>query len=396
MNKRLMLIYSIVLIDVIAGSAIWPVFPDFVRSLEKPQIWLAVGTAIFLGIQLVTAPLLGKLSDSMGRKPVFILSAFGTFFSLLFLLPIKAWSYFANRTSDGVTNGVYAAVRSAVTDISDEKDIMRNVGMEGTIVSVGFVVGPMLAGLLLSVTNVVGDAATFLLICLGLVVSSLNVVLCFFFQETLKNRTALSRKDIVKQLVTALNISQLWNKINLKDQATPGLLKVITLQFFLTLSLGYYPYFITYMSIGALQLSAKEISYFFIYFGALSIFGYYFFYTYVVNKINHQRFIVWMALFGIATHIAYANVGTSLLALYIIVTIDTVTISLLPGVLDGLVAQFSKDEDRGELFGITQALNGIASIATTIVFGVISIWSLEVPFYWFAVCLIPLVVLKIK
>jgi len=357
---------------------------------------LAAGTSIFLGIQLVTAPLLGKLSDNIGRKPVFIISTIGTFFSILFLLPVRAWSYFANRTVDGLTNGVYAAVRSAATDISDEKDILQNVGIEGTIISVGFVIGPMLVGVLLSVTNAGGQDATFSLICLGLAVSALNVVLCFFFQETLKNKTALSRKDMAKEMAIALNITQLWNKIKLKDMASPGLLKVIIIQLFLTLSLGYYQYFITYLSIGSLQMSAKDISYFFIYFGTLSIFSYYFFYTYVVNKINHQKFIVWMALIGIATHIAYANVGTSLLAIYIIVTLDTITISLLPEVLDGLVAQFSKVEYRGELFGITQALNGIASIVTTVVFGVISIWSLEVPFYWFAVCLIPLVILKIK
>ncbi|MFN0049148.1 MAG: MFS transporter [Cytophagales bacterium] len=395
-NKRLLLVYLIVLVDVIAGSAIWPAFPAFVSGLEKPQIWLAIGTALFLGIQLSTAPLLGKLSDNVGRKPVFIISAIGTFFSLLLLSPIKAWSYFANRTADGFTNGVYAAVRSAVTDISDEKDIMENVGMEGTIVAVGFVIGPMLAGLLLSVTNATGEAATFSLICMGLIVSAINVVLCLFFKETLKNKTSLTSSEVLKQMREALDITQLWNKLLLKDKASPGLLKVVILQLFLTLSLGYYSYFITYLSFGALHLSVRDISYFFIYFGTLSIFTYYFFYTYIVNKIHHQSFIICMAVMGIATHVAYANTGTSLLAMYVIVTLDTITISLLPGVLDGLVAQFSEDEDRGELFGITQALNGVASLATTVVFGVVSVWSLEMPFYWFAICLVPLVVLRIS
>ncbi|RZK19370.1 MAG: hypothetical protein EOO56_14260 [Hymenobacter sp.] len=69
-NARLLLIYTIVLLDVILGSALGLVMPQFVQGLAQPQLWLTLGTALFLGIQLVAALLLGTLSDQVGRRPV--------------------------------------------------------------------------------------------------------------------------------------------------------------------------------------------------------------------------------------------------------------------------------------------------------------------------------------
>jgi len=72
MDKRLYIIYAIVLIDIAIGSVIWPILPELVKNGKNPAFLLSVGTAIFLGVQLFTAPLLGKLSDKYGRRPVFL------------------------------------------------------------------------------------------------------------------------------------------------------------------------------------------------------------------------------------------------------------------------------------------------------------------------------------
>ncbi|RZJ95320.1 MAG: MFS transporter, partial [Hymenobacter sp.] len=136
--------------------------PAFVRGLPQPQLWLAVGTGLFLGVQLLSAPLLGRLSDGYGRRPIFLLSALGTLLATALLLPVRAGVYFANRTADGLTNGLYAAARSAITDISPPEQLFRNLGLEGSLVSLGFVLGPLAAGLLLSLLHVpVGLQATY-------------------------------------------------------------------------------------------------------------------------------------------------------------------------------------------------------------------------------------------
>ncbi|HEY0111076.1 MAG TPA: MFS transporter, partial [Fibrella sp.] len=88
-DRHLLHIYAIIFIDVVVGSIIGPVLPQFVRGHAQPQLWLALGTALFLGVQLISAPLLGKLSDGYGRKPIFRLSSVGTFIADCMLLPVR-------------------------------------------------------------------------------------------------------------------------------------------------------------------------------------------------------------------------------------------------------------------------------------------------------------------
>ena len=79
--------------------------------------------------------------------------------------------------------------------------------------------------------------------------------------------------------------------------------------------------------------------------------------------------------------------GTSVLWLYILVTVDCLTLSLIQGLIEGLMAQLTSDEDRGEIFGINQALQGVASFVTTVIFGILSLIDLRLPFAWFGTCL---------
>ncbi len=82
----------------------------------------------------------------------------------------------------------------------------------------------------------------------------------------------------------------------------------------------------------------------------------------------------------------YGLVGTSVVSLYVLVTIDCLTISLIQGLIEGLMARHTTDTDRGEIFGLNQAMQGLASIVTTLIFGGLSLVDLRLPFLWFAVC----------
>jgi DHA1 family tetracycline resistance protein-like MFS transporter len=85
-SLRLLLIYVIMLLDVIIGSASGPVLPQFMQRLPQTQLWPTLGATVGIGVQLVSAPVLGTLSDQVGRQPLALVSAVSTLVANLFLL----------------------------------------------------------------------------------------------------------------------------------------------------------------------------------------------------------------------------------------------------------------------------------------------------------------------
>ncbi|WP_426061959.1 MFS transporter [Hymenobacter sp. B1770] len=386
-TRTLPLLYAIILLDVVVGAAVGPVMPDFVRGLPEPQLWLSVGTGIFLGVQLFSAPLLGRLSDGYGRRPIFILSAVGTLAANALLLPVRAGLYFVNRVSDGFTNGMYATARSAITDMSPPEHLFRNLGIEGAIISLGFVLGPMAAGLLLTVLQVPPGQQAGYVVGLAVALGALNVLLSLWLPETHQQRNGVRGAELRTELGLAINPLTLWKRLQAKNASNPGIRRIVLTQVALTLSLGYYFYFVPFVSMGELQLDARGISYLFMYFGALSIVLNYVFYTYFADRLNQRRAIVWLALLGTPVLLGYGLVGTSKATFYVLVTLDCFTLSLIQGLLEGRLARRTTEVDRGEIFGLNQAFQALASFGTALVFSGLSVLDLRLPWAWFALCL---------
>ncbi|MBO0360033.1 MFS transporter [Hymenobacter sp. BT186] len=386
-TRQLWLLYAIILLDVIAGAAIGPVMPEFVRELPEPQLWLSIGTGVFLGVQLFSAPLLGRLSDGYGRRPILIVSAVGTLLANLLLLPVRAGLYFVNRASDGLTNGMYATVRSAITDISPPERLFKNLGVEGAIISLGFVLGPMAAGVLLTTLHVPPTQQAAYVVGLAVVLATLNIGLSLWLPETHQQRNGVRGAELRTELALAVNPLTLWARLHAKDAANPGIRRIVLTQVALTLSTGYYFYFVPFMSLGELRMDARSISYFFMFFGVLSIGLNYVFYTYFADRINQRRAIVWLAALGTPVLAGYGFVGASRTALFGLVFLDCLTLSLIQGLLEGLLARRTTEADRGEIFGLNQAFQGLASFTSTLVFGALSVLDLRLPWVWFTLCL---------
>ena len=392
-DRRLPLLYAIILVDVIVGAAVGPVLPEFVRGLQQPQLWLSVGTGVFLGVQLFSAPLLGRLGDGYGRRPIFILSAVGTLLANVLLLPVRTGLYFVNRVSDGLTNGMYATVRSAITDISPPERLFRNLGIEGAIISLGFVLGPMAAGLMLTFLAVPpGQQATYV-VRLAVALAALNIGLSLWLPETHAQRGGVRGAELRAELARSVNPLTLWARLREKNEQNPGVRRIVLTQVALTLSTGYYFYFVPFASLGPLHLDARQISYFFMYFGALSVGLNYVFYSYFADRINQRRAIVWLAALGAPVLAGYGLMGTSKVALYVLVTLDCFTLSLIQGLLEGRLAHRTTEADRGEIFGLNQAFQSLASFGTALVFGGLSVLDLRLPWAWFALCLAAVAVL---
>jgi len=142
-----------VVIDVIGIGLIIPVLPrlvgEFTSNRETQTYWYGLLTVTFGLMQFLCAPLLGALSDRYGRRPVLLASMAGM--GLMFFLTTQVTSVIAllmTRILGGALSANMSVANAYVADVTPPEDRARNLGLVGAAFGVGFILGPMLGGLL--------------------------------------------------------------------------------------------------------------------------------------------------------------------------------------------------------------------------------------------------------
>ncbi|WP_258100509.1 TCR/Tet family MFS transporter [Marinoscillum pacificum] len=143
-----------VLIDVIGVGIILPVVPALIKELTGGSTsdasiyggWLMFAYAF---MQFICAPIVGALSDQYGRRPVLLLSLFG--FGLDYILagfaPTIGWLFVA-RVVAGVTGASFTTANAYIADVSEPEKRSQNFGMVGAAFGLGFIIGPLIGGVL--------------------------------------------------------------------------------------------------------------------------------------------------------------------------------------------------------------------------------------------------------
>jgi MFS transporter, DHA1 family, tetracycline resistance protein len=149
MNKRLLNVGLIVLIDMLGFALIVPLLTFFADSFGATELQTGLLVSSYALMQMIAAPILGRLSDRYGRRPVFLISIFGTFIGFLILgFANSLWWLFASRILSGLTAGNISVAQAYIADVTDEKNRARGMGMFGAAFGIGFILGPALGGLL--------------------------------------------------------------------------------------------------------------------------------------------------------------------------------------------------------------------------------------------------------
>ncbi len=148
-NRLLFSIILVVFIDLLGFSLILPLLPYYAETFKANSFVTGLLVASYAAAQLVGAPLLGRLSDRYGRRPILIASIFGTFLGFLLLGFAKSLAMlFAARILDGLTGGNLSIAQAYITDVTEAKDRSRGLGMIGAAFGLGFIIGPVTGGFL--------------------------------------------------------------------------------------------------------------------------------------------------------------------------------------------------------------------------------------------------------
>lgn len=143
-----MTLWTTVALDLVGFGIIVPILGRYAERFGANGFQVGLLFASYSLAQLLFAPLLGALSDRIGRKPVIVVSLVGTAIgSLVTGAAGSLWLLFVGRIIDGASGGSLSVAQAAVADISSPEQRPRLVGMMGAAFGVGFVLGPAIGGL---------------------------------------------------------------------------------------------------------------------------------------------------------------------------------------------------------------------------------------------------------
>lgn len=181
--KRVLPIFVIVLTGLLGLTIIIPLLPLYAASYGADPFVIGLLGATYPIMQFIGAPVLGRLSDRFGRKPVLLVSQLGTVIGFLLMgFAGSIWMLFLARIIDGLSGANISTAQAAITDSTTEKTRTQGLGLIGAAFGIGFTIGPVVAFATLAVTGNSYQAVAFVAAAFAAIAFGLT---WFWFEESL-------------------------------------------------------------------------------------------------------------------------------------------------------------------------------------------------------------------
>src|SRR5688572_33274435 len=150
-RSPLVVIFTTVFIDLVGFGIVMPVLPFYAESSQFHASPRVIGFLIasYSVMQLIFSPVLGRLSDKHGRRPVLLISLLGTslgFFVMGFATTL--WMLFLGRIIDGISGGNISTAQAYIADVTTPENRAKGMGLIGAAFGLGFVFGPAIGGVM--------------------------------------------------------------------------------------------------------------------------------------------------------------------------------------------------------------------------------------------------------
>lgn len=363
MNKKIITLLLVVFIDLIGFGIVIPILPLLITKSGGGAILVGFIIASFSLFQFIFAPILGRFSDKYGRRPVLILSSVLNSISyfLVFLFP-QIWILFIARMLAGIGSANISVAQAYIADSSTLHERTKTLGMMGAVFGLGFVVGPLLGGV---VAKQISISAAFVI---PAVLSAINAVLIFFILPE-------SNKSLQKHIKIELFNLKVTREVMRPKNIAFLLILFLFVNFALSLIIG------VFSLLGHEKFGWNEQQNGF-YFGLIGISSFItqaFLIRLLLKKISEVGMIkLGLVVFSVAIVLMGLSPYQWLVILMGIA--GPFAVSLIMINTQALISLESEAQEQGIVMGVAQSFGSLGMIFGPLIGGAVGSFSLSLPF----------------
>lgn len=356
MNKKasILFIFVTLALDSIGLGIIIPVLPDVVRRfiLDESKASQVYGyfVAIYSLFLFISSPLLGKLSDKFGRRPILLIALFGAGIDYFFMAFAPTLSLlFIGRVISGISGASFTVASAYIADISDDSNRSKNFGVIGAGFGLGFILGPVIGGFL-------GNYGYQYPFIAAAVFNLINFLFGFFILP--ESLAPENRRNIdVKQLNPLRSFHILGR--------TPAIGLLVTVFFLLNLASQTHPSMWTIYTEHRFDWKPAQVGISLAIVGVLSAFSQGVLTGVLVKKLGENKLIVF-GLLGEAVSFTLFGFAYSPTFLYIVLVCSCIFWAAHPALQSQISKKVSVTE-QGELQGALMSLSSVTSIINPLI-----------------------------
>jgi len=338
MKRELWLIFLVIFVDSLGFGLVIPTLPFIATKFGASAIIIGLLMSAYPFFQFFGSPILGKLSDRVGRKPILSLSLLGSAISYILIVFSQSIAmFFVSRSIAGLTGGSISVAQAYITDVAQGKERTKAIGMIGASFGLGFILGPLIGGLL----TLYGLAMPF---AFAGILSFINAVLIMIIVPEPKHHSV--KKDKKKM-----------NMKIIREVIEPKIvLHLILLLFFMSLSAsliqGVFPLFAS----DVFKWDARFTGIFFAYIGLMLVIAQGILLRKFLIYITEKR-LIQISLFVLAFGFLFIYQERFV---YLGATLIAVPFGILITTLQSEISAYSDPSEQGVVLGISQGANSLA------------------------------------
>lgn len=347
-NKLLVSILLVVFIDLLGFSLILPLLPYYAKTFNANDTQIGLLVASYAAAQLIGAPLLGRLSDRYGRRPLLLASIAGTFAGFVMLaFAHSLWLLFLARIIDGLTAGNISIAQAYISDVTDAKNRAKGLGLIGAAFGLGFIIGPAAGGALSAWSYTIPA-----LVAAGL--SLVNLVLvALWLPESL---TAERRAEINNNNRPPLTIKAMWSALR-----RPLIGPLLHTRFFFGLAFSIFQTIFSLYALERFKVDAQHTGFILAYVGILSVITQGFLIGRLTARFSETRLILTATIIMTFGLVGWA-LAPDIITLLIIMAPTSFAAGILNTVINSAISKSVPPAEVGGMLGIASSLEAATRV----------------------------------